>query len=96
MKQFNTKMLKKRKKKKKTKKKTHTHTENRCAPRNRSRFSGFVARHAKVRLCAALNNRTNRRDSATFVYCVHRLISTELHLSVFGTETISSDKKDNK
>ena len=25
-------------------------------------------------------------------YCVRRLISTELHLSVFGTETISSDK----
>ena len=37
-----------------------------------------------------LNNRTNRRDSASFVFvtkgnCGHRLITSELHLSVFGT-----------
>ena len=29
----------------------------------------------------------------TRVNCVHRLISHDLHLTVFGTETISSDKR---
>ena len=37
MKQFSIKMLKKKEK---------THTESRCVPGNRSRSSGFVARHA--------------------------------------------------
>ena len=38
------------------------------------------------------------RVSATFAFvyrvnCVHRLILPDLHLSVFGTETFSSDKR---
>ena len=50
----------------------------------------------EVRSCAALNNHTNRRDSSTFVFVtrvIEYIVSSELHLSVFGTETISSDKR---
>ena len=69
-----------------------TRTENWCA-------SGpwFEPLGHEVRSCAALGNRGNRRDSATFVFVtrviVWSLISSELHLSVFGTETISSDNR---
>ena len=41
------------------------------------------------------NNRTNRRDSSTFVFVtrVHVIVYVEGHLSVFGTEMINSDKR---
>ena len=44
----------------------------------------------------SLNNSTNRRYLATFIFVIrviHRLILSELHLVVFGTMTISSDKR---
>ena len=53
----------------------------------------------EVRSFAALTKCTNKRDSATFVFVsritvyIYSLISSELHLSVFGSETINSDKR---
>ena len=41
----------------------------------------------------ALNNRTNRRDSVAFVFVTRVFVYIVFHLVVFGTETISSDKR---
>ena len=93
MKQFYIQMLEKRKKK---------HTKNRCTPGNQSRSSCFVARHTNHKAMSSSRARlllTRHFFKRLCQYCIRNqgkcksFDLTELYLSVFGIEMISSDKR---
>ena len=71
------------------------HTKNMCSPRS----SAFVARHAnhqatisgRARLEITVHIEETIRVSVTSIFAFR--VNCDLHLSVFGTGTFSSDKR---